>query len=97
MATKMDEQEFKFPDEIEEKAEDKTPEIEIEIEDDTPEDDRNKQPLPQNLKEELENDGLEIEQYDENVKKKLKQMKKVWHDERREKEAALREQQAAVA
>ena len=75
----------------------RSPEIEIEIEDDTPEDDRNKQPLPQNLKEELENDGLEIEQYDENVKKKLKQMKKVWHDERREKEAALREQQAAVA
>ena len=72
MATKMDEQEFTFPDEIEEKAEVKTPEIEIEIEDDTPEDDRNKQPLPQNLKEELENDGLEIEQYDENVKKKLK-------------------------
>ena len=99
MATKMDEQEFKFPDEVEEKTEDKNQESEIEvvIEDDTPEEDRNKQPLPQNLKEELENDGLEIEQYDENVKKKLKQMKKVWHDERREKEAALREQQAAIA
>lgn len=96
MANQMDEQEYKFPDEIEDKAEDKQPEVIIEIEDDTPEEDRNKQPLPQNLKEELENDGLEIEQYDENVKKKLKQMKKVWHDERREKEAALREQQAAV-
>jgi len=96
MANQMDEQEYKFPDEVEDKAEDKQPEVIIEIEDDTPEEDRNKQPLPQNLKEELENDGLEIEQYDENVKKKLKQMKKVWHDERREKEAALREQQAAV-
>ncbi len=98
MAT-IDEQEFKFPDEQEEKAESKQeePSLEIEIEDDTPEEDRNKPPLPQNLKEELENDGLEIDRYDEEVKKKLKQMKKVWHDERREKEAALREQQAAIA
>lgn len=98
MAT-MDEQEFKFPDEQEEQAEAKQvePEVVVEIEDDTPEEDRNKPPLPQNLKEELENDGLEIDRYDEEVKKKLKQMKKVWHDERREKEAALREQQAAIA
>jgi len=99
MATKMDDQEFKFPDEIEDKEDSKKgePEVVVEIEDDTPEEDRNKAPLPQNLKEELENDGLEIERYDEEVKKKLKQMKKVWHDERREKEAALREQQAAIA
>jgi hypothetical protein len=99
MATKMDEQEFKFPDETENNSETEVKDdgIEVEIEDDTPEEDRNKAPLPQNLKEELENDGLEIEKYDEEVKKKLKQMKKVWHDERREKEAALREQQAAIA
>jgi len=98
MATKMDEQEFKFPDEVEDKKDEQQEElsIEIEIEDDTPEEDRGKEPLPQNLKEELENEGLEIEQYDEQVKKKLKQMKKVWHDERREKEAALREQMAAI-
>ncbi|NBS68752.1 hypothetical protein EBT31_07525 [bacterium] len=99
MATRMDEQDFKFPDEVENNSEDevRNDDIEVEIEDDTPEEDRNKPPLPQNLKEELEKDGLEIDKYDEEVKKKLKQMKKVWHDERREKEAALREQEAAVA
>ena len=97
MATQFEEAEFKFPDE--QKEEPKQQEqvaVEVEVEDDTPEEDRGKQPLPQNLKEELENDGLEIENYDKEVKKKLKQMKKVWHDERREKEAALREQQAAI-
>jgi hypothetical protein len=38
----------------------------------------------------------ELDQYDDNVKTKLKQMRKVWHDERREKESALREQHEAV-
>jgi hypothetical protein len=47
------------------------------------------------LVEELEND--ELEDYSENVKTRLKQMKKVWHDERREKERVLREQQEAIA
>jgi hypothetical protein len=97
MATKFEEGDFEFPDEKQEepKQEDQNM-VEVEVEDDTPEEDRGKQPLPQNLKEELEKDGLEIENYDKEVKKKLKQMKKVWHDERREKEAALREQQAAL-
>lgn len=92
----FEKEEFKFPDEIDEKGEkESSTEIEIEIEDDTPEEDRGREPLPSNLKEELEQD--EIEAYDENVKKKLKQMRKVWHDERREKESALREQQEAIA
>lgn len=68
--------------------------IEIEIEDDTPKQDQGREPLPQSLKEELEKDDLE--NYDEAVKQKLKQMKKVWHDERRAKEAAYREQQEAI-
>lgn len=95
----MDEQEFKFPDEIEEekktKAEAEEAGFEIEIEDDTPEEDRGRQPMPKQLVENLEKD--ELESYDEEVKSKLKQMRKVWHDERREKEAALREQQEAIA
>jgi hypothetical protein len=37
------------------------------------------------------------EDYSHNVKLKFKQYKKAWHDERREKEAALREQQEALA
>jgi hypothetical protein len=69
-------------------------EIEIEIEDDTPPEDRGRQPLPQELVKELEED--ELEEYSDKVKTRLKQMKKVWHDERREKERALREQQAAL-
>jgi hypothetical protein len=93
----LEESEFKFPDEIEDKgkpARNAEPEIEIEIEDDAPAEDRGRQPLPKPLVEELEKD--ELDQYDDNVKTKLKQMRKVWHDERREKESALREQQEAV-
>ncbi len=93
----MEQTEFKFPDEqdaSEVKAKD-APDIEIEIEDDTPPEDRNKTPMPKPIVEELDRD--ELEQYDDSVKEKLKQMRKVWHDERREKEAALREQQEAVA
>lgn len=96
---KFEQPTFKFPDEeVEEttkaKAEE-SPEIEIEIEDDTPPEDRNKTPMPKPLVEELEKD--ELDSYDDAVKEKLKQMRKVWHDERREKEAALREQQEALA
>ena len=92
-----DDTEFKFPDEVESKgkpSQNAEPEIEIEIEDDAPAEDRGRQPLPKPLVEELEKD--ELDQYDDNVKTKLKQMRKVWHDERREKESALREQQEAV-
>jgi hypothetical protein len=70
-------------------------EFELEIEDDTPEEDRGRQPLPKEVVEELEQD--ELEDYSDKVKTRLKQMKKVWHDERREKERALREQQEALA
>ena len=72
----------------------KEKDFELEIEDDTPEQDRNRQPLPKEMVQDLEED--ELEEYSEKVKTRLKQMKKVWHDERREKESALREQQEAV-
>lgn len=85
--------EFKFPDETTE-SKGKEPEFEIEVEDDTPVQDRNREPMPKPLVEELEKD--ELDKYDEEVKTKLKQMRKVWHDERREKESALREQQEAL-
>jgi len=82
--------EYKFPDEIDSDSYS----VEIEIEDDTPEEDRGRQPMPKHIVDDLDND--ELEQYDESVKQKLKQLKKVWHDERREKERALREQQASI-
>jgi len=95
MATnKMEMEDFKFPDEKEETSY-SAEEFEIEIEDDTPPEDRDRQPLPQDIVDELEDD--ELEEYSEGVKTRLKQMKKVWHDERREKEQALREQQEAVS
>ena len=70
------------------------PDIELEIEDDTPEEDQGKEPMPKELVDELEQD--ELEDYSEKVKTRLKQMKKVWHDERRAKEAADRERQQAI-
>lgn len=94
----MDKVEFEFPDEKEAKAGGKIEakqeaEFDLEIEDDTPPEDRGREPLPKELVQELEQD--ELEDYSEKVKTRLKQMKKVWHDERREKDQALRERQAA--
>lgn len=91
-------EEFKFPDEIEEQKKTTDTEeekLEIEIEDDTPEEDRNKKPLPKEVAEELYND--ELEDYSSKVKKKLLQLKKLAHDERREKEAVQRQQAEAIA
>jgi hypothetical protein len=91
----MDKVEYEFPDEQQEKlAKGQEEPIEFEIEDDTPPEDRGKEPLPQKIVEELEQD--ELEDYSEKVKIRLKQMKKVWHDERREKDQARREQQEAI-
>ena len=84
---KMQEEEYKFPDEVDEAKGSAEEEFEFEIEDDTPPEDRGKEPMPKEIVEELESD--ELEEYSENVKTRLKQMKKVWHDERREKEQAL--------
>jgi hypothetical protein len=89
----MNVEDYKFPDE---KQEDQSQEeqFEVEIEDDTPPEDRGREPMPKPIVEELDKD--ELDQYDDNVKQKLKQMRKVWHDERRAKEEAYREQQEAI-
>jgi len=87
-----EQEDFKFPDE-----QDQSPDldIEIEIEDDTPEEDRGRQPMPKEIADDLDRD--ELEEYDEGVKQKLKQLKKVWHDERRAKEQLAREQEEALS
>lgn len=85
--------EYKFPDEKDEK-EKLDDEIELEIEDDAPAEDQNKESLPEEVREELYKD--ELEDYSAKVKKKLIQMKKLAHDERREKDAARREQEEAI-
>ena len=79
---------FEIEDEVDGKPE-------IEVVDDTPEADRGREPMPKDIVEELESD--ELEDYSDKVKTRLKQMKKVWHDERREKERVLREQQEALS
>jgi hypothetical protein len=83
---------FEFEVETEETPVSEAPDIEVE--DDTPAQDRGREPMPKEIVDELEAD--ELEEYSEKVKLRLKQMKKVWHDERREKERAFREQQEAL-
>jgi hypothetical protein len=96
---------FQFPDELGLEGEGKplnsaenegvNDEIEIEIVDDTPKEDRNRRPIDPETKQKLENLD-ESEDYSETVKEKFAQYKKAWHEERRIKEAALREQQEAL-
>jgi hypothetical protein len=110
MSDKKDyEMEFEFPDEKESKtaatqqeSKGKPEEDEgVEIIDDTPPEDRDpitgkaREPLPPKLLEEIEQD--ELEEYSERAKARLKQMRRVWHDERRAKESATREREEAVA
>jgi hypothetical protein len=90
MATQNQEQ----PDDITIEIEGEAQDVEIDVKDDTPEEDRGREPLPEDIVKELEAD--ELEDYSEKVKIRLKQMKKVWHDERRAKEAADRERQEAI-
>ena len=92
--------EFKFPDEQDDvkvtTEDDQTDEqIIVDVEDNTPAEDRNKPPMEEKVKQELYND--ELEDYSTKVKKKLIQMKRLAHEERREKENAVREQQEAIA
>ena len=68
--------------------------IEVEVVNDTPPEDRNREPLPHEVVKALEDDDLT--EYSDKVKKRLSQMKKVWHDERREKEQASREREEAL-
>jgi len=70
-------------------------EVEIEIVDDTPEEDRrNATPLPKEIVDDIDNDDLES--YSKEAKQRLLQMKKLIHDERRAKEAAIRENEEAI-
>ncbi len=99
----LDQQEFEFPDEKEVTLvgdetkvdiEVDTDDVQIEVEDDTPPEDRNREPLPKEKVEELEKDDLS--EYSDRVKKRMAELRKVYHDERREKEAAAREREEAI-
>jgi len=99
MATKMEMTEFEFPDEREVKLEPEAKaaqaadsDFDLEIVDDTPPQDRGRKPMAE-PPEDVTDD--ELASYDEKVQKRLKKFTKGYHDERREKEQALRERQAA--
>ena len=89
MATKFDD-EYTFPDDVKVKA-DGDDKFEVEVEDDTPEQDRGrkKAPPPEDPSDE------ELSNYDEKVQQRIKKFTRGYHDERRAKEEALREREAA--
>jgi len=100
MATQPND-EFKFPDEMDDDnsvniAVEDDGDIEIEIEDDTPEEDRGRTPVSKEVVRQLEVETDELDKYSKDAKDKLIKMKRVWHDERRAKEEAYREQQEAI-
>ena len=85
------EETYEFPDEKAEKAaaEDK---FEIEIEDDTPPEDRGRKPMKEPVDDPTDE---ELSTYDEKVQARIKKFTRGYHDERRAKEEALREREAA--
>jgi hypothetical protein len=93
---------FKFPDEVENEEveakgkplEEEADGFEVEVEDDTPPQDRGRTPSQPEFVEKLEKD--ELDEYSESAKQKIAGFRKIYHDERREKERALREQQEAI-
>ena len=94
---KYEADDYEFPDESGGDVEIDNDDIEIEIEDDTPLADRNaRPPLPKDIVDELES-ADESDDYSGKVQTKFKQYKKAWHDERRLKEEAYREQEEALS
>jgi hypothetical protein len=90
MAQPKFEDDYTFPDEVKVSAKDDE-KFEIEVEDDTPEQDRGrkKAPPPEDPTDE------ELASYDEKVQQRIKKFTRGYHDERRAKEEALREREAA--
>jgi hypothetical protein len=83
---------YKFPDEVEDTTVEVTTDgdVEVEIVDDTPERDRGRKPLDREVADPTDE---EIENYSDNVKKRIKDLTHARHDERRAKESLLREKQ----
>lgn len=90
---------FKFPDEENKEQENNVDididtsaetDVDIEIEDDTPPRDKNAKPLDRDVADPTDE---EIESYSKGVQSRIKELTHARHDERRAKEAALREKQ----
>jgi hypothetical protein len=88
-------EDFEFPDEKEAKGKTEAAEddgFDVEIEDDTPRKDRGRKPDDTPPEDPTED---ELASYDEKVQSRLKKFTRGYHDERRAKEEALREREAA--
>jgi hypothetical protein len=88
-------EDFEFPDEKEAKGKPEAVEddgFDVEIEDDTPKKDRGRKPDDTPPEDPTED---ELASYDEKVQSRLKKFTRGYHDERRAKEEALREREAA--
>ena len=94
---------YRFPDEIEAEKAATNDKIEFEVEgegtpeievvDDTPEKDRGRAPMKEAPTEVTDD---ELAQYSDGVKKRIQHFSKGYHEERRAKEAALREREEAL-
>jgi hypothetical protein len=90
--------EYKFPDEQEVVGEQESEaveesDIELEVVDDTPPEDRGRKPLDREVEDVSDE---EVAEYSEKVQKRMKELTHARHDERRAKEAALREREEAA-
>ena len=93
--------EFEFPHEVEEKqskaggkiVEPESDEPEIEVIDDTPEEDRGREPMKTPPEEPTDE---ELATYSKRDRTKTREFHKAYHDERRAKEAAVREKEEAI-
>ena len=86
-------EQYRFPDEIEEQNAAKkqtNDDVEIEIVDDTPPQDRGRRPLDREVNDPTDD---EIETYTKGAQERIKELTHARHDERRAKEALIRERQ----
>ena len=90
MAQPKFEEEYTFPDDVKVTAK-SDDDFTVEVEDDTPEEDRGRKKAPP--PEDPTDD--ELSSYDEKVQQRIKKFTRGYHDERRAKEEALREREAA--
>lgn len=84
--------EFELPDPDKEDAATEDEKFEVEIEDDTPPEDRRRKPMKEPVEDPTED---ELASYDEKVQARIKKFTRGYHDERRAKEEAFREREAA--
>ena len=96
----LDNEEFKFPDEVpvntkEEKVdfEIENNDTEVEVVDDTPDADRGRAPMKEAPADVTDD---ELAKYSESVKQRIQHFSKGYHEERRAKESALREREEAL-